>query len=329
MLTRKINGGGRRRNTGNQSSKMEQIKRPYTINKKKTSKKRDITKKLPKAMTQIKGLAKKKTNIGDTAEKKAKVWLFEHKGDTDTLGNFFKGVINTSEGIEVMSKRGNPFADISNANAKASSNSKADVIVQSIANSEYLNISIKSFQGAPPSVINTTPRRANSFCVGGDMGITITDLNALDTLSLAYRKMGGSQDKKFSDLVRYIDTNPHDGWSNTTDDVKNAFKKTLKYFIFSGTGRSLSDDKIDAIFKISKDNKYSLVDCRDEVAKNKYIESVMDDSIVSFRTPRGSPTKIQEELRKGLAWCENDGDKIINCLMHCRIPRGGGFSIYL
>ncbi len=40
MLTRKINGGGRRRNTGNQSLKMEQIKRPYTINKEKTSKKK-------------------------------------------------------------------------------------------------------------------------------------------------------------------------------------------------------------------------------------------------------------------------------------------------
>ncbi len=328
MLTRKINGGGRRRNTGNQSLKMEQIKRPYTINKEKTSKKRDNTKKLPKAMAQIKGLAKKKTNIGDTAEKKAKVWLFEHKGDTHILGDFFNGVINTSKGIEVMSKKGNPFADISNANAKASSNSKADVIVQSIADKEYLNISIKSFQGAPPSVINTTPRRANSFCVGGISDITHDDLKALDTLSLAYREMGGPQDKKFLDLVRHIDTYPHDGWSNATD-VKNAFKKTLKYFIFSGTGRSLSDDKIDAIFKISKQNKYSLVDCRDEDAKDKYIDSVMDDSIISFRTPRGSPTKIQEELGKGPAWCQNDGDKIINCLMHCRITRGGGFSIYL
>lgn len=328
MLTRKINGGGRRRNTGNQSSKMEQIKRPYTINKKKTSKKRDITKKLPKAMAQIKGLAKKKTNIGDTAEKKAKVWLFEHKGDTATLGNFFNGVINTSKGIEVMSKRGNPFADISNANAKASSNSKADVIVQSIANDEYLNISIKSFQGAPPSVINTTPRRAQSFCVRGDMGITITDLNALDTLSFAYRELGPPEDKKFSELIEYIDKSPRDGWSNSTD-VKNAFKKTLKYFIFSGTGRGLSDDKIDAIFKISKNSDYSLVDCRSEVAKNTYIDSVIDDSIVSFRTPRGSPGRKHAELDKGQSWCQIGDDRQLNCLMNCRITRGGGFSIYL
>ncbi len=328
MLTRNIKGGRKGINSGNKSSKMEQIKRPYTINKKKTSKKRDITKKLPKAMAQIKGLAKKKTNIGDTAEKKAKVWLFEHKEDTVTLGKFFNDAIDTSEGIEVMSKRGIPFADTSDANAKASSNSKADVIVQSIASNEYLNISIKSFQGAPPSVINTTPRRAKSFCVGGISDITHDDLKALDTLSLAYRKMGGPQDKKFLELVTRIDESHHDGWSNATD-VKNAFKKTLKYFIFSGTGRSLSDDKIDAIFKISKQNEYSLVDCRDEDAKDKYIDSVMDDSIVSFRTPRGSPTKIQEELGKGPAWCQNDGDKIINCLMHCRITRGGGFSIYL
>ncbi len=235
-----------------------------------------------KSMSKISSLEIKRENKGEDDEFNFKKELYEKKMDTEYCVSIFGD--KAQEGIEIINPiNGCPYEDINKIPRKTKGTSKSDITILLIKPRELLHVSIKSKRGQMPSILNHTPRSANVFQLGGDLN---DELINLDILAKEYhderKKKTISEDVKLCKLVSYA-----------TEDMKKSIFKTLAYFIFYGTGRKKSNPECNAILLMNKDGSKKYISCTTEEEKDAYINSIIDNCVLSFRN-KGMRKKSHE-----------------------------------
>jgi hypothetical protein len=232
----------------------------------------------------------KKCNKGEKAEIDCKKQLFEQKNNSDFLVPIFGEDAN--EGIEIVElSTGVPYSSI-DLIKKAPAGSKADVAILFKRTQTIRYCSIKSLNGAKPTVLNHTPRSAKAFKEDGCLKILLDNLDKLATEYVQKRTQQLiGEDIAFSKLD-----------SSKDADVRSSFIKLLVYFMFTGTGSAVSQKQCDSILIINKNGSLAFLDCDTEEKKINYVQSIVDSSVISFRN-KGMPTKIGEDC---LPWIYNN-----------------------
>lgn len=218
--------------------------------------------------------------------------LVEILGDGASQGIMFLD-INTGEEILDMDQF-----------SKASSNSKADCVIQMKKTGMIYHPSIKSKNGAPFAILNHTHRGATVF---QENGLLYTYLNSLDTLIAEYI------DKRTQSLIKE-DISVGELEKLADPSIKSDFMNVLLHFIFEGTGERESSLKSDSILYYKYNNNDSIIEfipCISHEEKMNYIETIIDKLKISLRD-KGMPTYIPRNQQK-LEYCQNwiylDGQK--------------------
>jgi hypothetical protein len=235
----------------------------------------------------ISSLKPKGENKGEADELKCKKTLFENRKNIPYGVKLFGN--DAEEGFEVINPtNGIPYEDISELTKKTKSTSKSDITILFIKTQKLKNISIKSMRGKPPSILNHTRRSANVFQVG-DLKDDVINLDILAKEYHAERKKEG-ENKKGED-IKLCKLN-----SYANDDVKKSILTTLKYFIFTGTGKKKSNPECNAILVMKKDGSKTYNSCNTEEEKEAYVKNYIDidHCAVSFRN-KGMGKKICEQ----------------------------------
>jgi len=223
----------------------------------------------------------KEGNKGEKDETKIKKELFEKRSDIEYCTSLFGS--EGQEGIEVINiETGAPYENISGIK-KTKSSSKADVSIILIKTQRRLNISIKSNTGAKPSIINHTPRSANVF----QNEILQHDVNNLDIIAKEYN------DKRKEGIIgEDIEISKLDSYNH--EKIRNSLQNMLLYFVFKGTGSKLSKHECNSILIINRNGSLSFILCDTETEKESYIQTIVEKSIISFRS-KGMPKNTTEQ----------------------------------
>lgn len=187
-----------------------------------------------------------------------------------------------SEGIRFIDMNtNNEILNINNL-SKAKVNFKADCMIQMKKTNYIYCISIKSKNGAKPSILNHTPRSANVFKKDG---ILSKYIYSLDTIIAEYKC------KRIKRIIKE-DTLLTDLESLNNPIIKNDFLNVLSYFMFDGTGKGYSKCKANAII-IYENNTINFIKCINIEQKNNYIRKMYNKIILSLRD-KGMPRKITD-----------------------------------
>jgi len=197
-----------------------------------------------------------------------------------------------SEGISILNiDTDDEIVDL-NKLSKAPCGYKADCKIRMKKTNNVYSISIKSKNGANPSILNHTPRSAKIFQKNG---IFYNSVYCLDKIIKEYinkrknKKIG--EDTPISELMclknDYL--------------LKEKFLEILSYFVFDGSGKGYSKCKSDAIMTYQRDKiifkKYDNIQ-----NKKVYIESIYDKIVISLRD-KGMRKVIDEYCKP---WVFND-----------------------
>ena len=197
-----------------------------------------------------------------------------------------------SEGISILNiDTDDEIYDI-NKLSKAPRGYKADCKIRLKKTNNIYNISIKSKNGANPSILNHTPRSAKIFQEGG---IFNKYVSYLDKILQEYI------DKRINKIISE-DTHVSNLMCLKDDYLlKEKFLEILSYFVFDGTGKGYSKCKSDAIL-INQCDKIIFRKCDNIQKKKVYIESIYDKLVISLRD-KNMPKVLNEYCKP---WIFND-----------------------
>jgi len=188
-----------------------------------------------------------------------------------------------SEGISILNLDTDDEIDDINKLSKAPSGYKADCKIRIKKTNNVYSTSIKSKNGADPSLLNHTPRSAKIFQEGGILNDHVSCLDKIlhEYIDKRKNKIIG-QDTPISNLMCLKDDY----------SLKEKFLKILSYFVFYGSGKGYSKCKSDAIISYQSDKiifrKYNNIQ-----NKKVYIESIYDKIVISLRD-KGMPKVMNE-----------------------------------
>lgn len=188
-----------------------------------------------------------------------------------------------SEGISILNIDTDDEIFDLNKLSKAPCDCKADCkIIMRKTNNVY-SISIKSKNGANPSILNHTPRSAKIF---QEDGILNGYVSCLDKILQEYI------DKRINKIIG--EDTPITNLMCLKDDysLKEKFLEILSYFVFDGSGKGYSKCKSDAIMTYQSD-KIIFRKCDNIQNKKVYIESIYDKIVISLRD-KGMPKVMNE-----------------------------------
>jgi hypothetical protein len=185
-----------------------------------------------------------------------------------------------SEGIAIIDMDKKTIITDLNKIKKTKGTYKADVIIKMNKTNKLYTSSIKSKNGAKPSIINHTPRTAKVF-----KEYLKKCLPSIDKLIQEYI------DKRTRKIIG------EDIQLNMLDCIKDNLimtdvKELLAYFIFDGTGKGDSKCKANSILYYENDI-ISFIKCCDLEDKKKYIDSIITNCIISLRD-KGMPKTISD-----------------------------------
>lgn len=248
-------------------------------------------------------------NTGEKDEVLLLLYLYHlnEMNDFDKLIEIFGEEV--SEGISILNiDTDDEIVDL-NKLSKAPCGYKADCKIRMKKTNNVYSISIKSKNGANPSILNHTPRSAKIFQEGG---ILNNHLSCLDKIIQEYI------DKRIKKIIG--EDTPISKLKCLKDDysLKEKFLEILSYFVFDGSGKGYSKCKADAIMTYQSDKiifkKYDNIQ-----NKKVYIESIYDKIVISLRD-KGMP-KVTNEYCK--PWVFNyikpDGSIKYKGSLHIRI----------
>lgn len=179
----------------------------------------------------------------------------------------------SSDGIKLNDvTNNNKIEDINNIFKKTAPSYKSDFSITMNKTGKKYNISLKSKNGNPPTILNHTPRTAKIFKEGG---ILHDCLPCLDEVVKEYlykrnnRIIG--EDTPITNLTCLDD-----------NDLKEKFIYVVSFFIFEGTGKGYSKARANSVIEYSYD-KTTFIICEDIEQKKRYIESIYDRIIISLR----------------------------------------------
>lgn len=197
-----------------------------------------------------------------------------------------------SEGISILNiDTDDEIVDL-NKLSKAPCGYKADCKIRMKKTNNVYSISIKSKNGANPSILNHTPRSAKIFQEGGILNDHVCCLDKI-IQEYIYKRVNKiiGEDTPISNLMCLKDDYL----------LKEKFLEILSYFVFDGYGKGYSKCKSDAIMTYQRDKiifkKYDNIQ-----NKKVYIESIYDKIVISLRD-KGMP-KVMNEYCK--PWVFND-----------------------
>jgi len=197
-----------------------------------------------------------------------------------------------SEGISILNiDTGDEIVDL-NKLSKAPCGYKADCKIRMKKTNNVYSISIKSKNGANPSILNHTPRSAKIFQEGGILNDHVCCLDKI-IQEYIYKRVNKiiGEDTPISKLMCLKDDHL----------LKEKFLEILSYFVFDGSGKGYSKCKSNAIMTYQRDKiifkKYDNIQ-----NKKVYIESIYDKIVISLRN-KGMP-KVMNEYCK--PWVFND-----------------------
>jgi hypothetical protein len=197
-----------------------------------------------------------------------------------------------SEGISILNIDTDDEIDDINKFSKAPRDYKADCKIRMKKTNNIYSISIKSKNGANPSILNHTPRSAEIFKEGGIFNDHVSCLDKIiqEYIDKRINKIIG-EDTSISNLMCLKDD----------DSLKETFLEILSYFVFDGTGKGYSKCKSDAIMTYQSD-KIIFRKCDNIQNKKVYIESIYDKIVISLRD-RQMPKVFNEYCKP---WVFND-----------------------
>jgi len=197
-----------------------------------------------------------------------------------------------SEGVSILNiDTDDEIVDL-NKLSKAHCGYKADCKIRMKKTNNVYSISIKSKNGANPSILNHTPRSAKIFQEGGILNDHVCCLDKI-IKEYIYKRVNKiiGEDTPISKLMCLKDDYL----------LKEKFLEILSYFVFDGSGKGYSKCKSDAIMTYQRDKiifkKYDNIQ-----NKKVYIESIYDKIVISLRD-KGMP-KVMNEYCK--PWVFND-----------------------
>ena len=207
--------------------------------------------------------------------------LFDHKANVEFLEQNLGNAGDVSLGIEIINVKTNQPYTFKEEIKKAAARCKADIIIKFNKTNMIRYVSMKALNGAKPSILNHTPRSAKVFQTILKECIPYIDLLAQEYIQKRKSNAIG-EDVPFYKLAAYKDEN-----------IKNSFIKTISYFVFTGTGSSISPNECDGILLTNKDGSLKFIDCDIAEKKYIYITSLIDNCTISFRS-KGMPKKIND-----------------------------------
>lgn len=197
-----------------------------------------------------------------------------------------------SKGISILNIDSDDEIVDLNKLSKAPCGYKADCKIRMKKTNNVYSISIKSKNGANPSILNHTPRSAKIFQEGGILNDHVCCLDKI-IQEYIYKRVNKiiGEDTPISKLM------------SLKDDylLKEKFLEILSYFVFDGSGKGYSKCKSNAIMTYQRDKiifkKYDNIQ-----NKKVYIESIYDKIVISLRDKGMS--KVMNEYCK--PWVFND-----------------------
>ena len=244
----------------------------------------EILEKKIKYLSAKKNILTNNQNIGEKDEGLSLLYLYHinEMNDFDKLREIFGE--EASEGISILNiDTDDEIVDINKLSKKAPCGYKADCKIKMKKTNNVYSISIKSKNGANPSILNHTPRHAKIFQEGGPLN------NMVSCLDKIIQEYNDKRKKKIigEDIPISVLT-----CLNNDDSLKEKFLKVLSYFVFDGSGKGYSKCKSDAIMTYQRDKiifkKYDNIQ-----NKKEYIESIYDKIVISLRD-KGMPKVINE-----------------------------------
>jgi len=223
-------------------------------------------------------------NIGEKDECLSLLYLFHinEMNDFDKLIEIFGE--EASEGISILNiDTDDEIVDINKLSKKTPCGYKADCKIKMKKTNNVYSISIKSKNGANPSILNHTPRNAKIFQKGGPLNNMVS---CLDKIIQEYI------DKRINKIIG--EDTPISNLMCLKDDylLKEKFLEILSYFVFDGTGKGYSKCKSNAIMTYQND-KLIFTRCDNIQNKKEYIESIYDKIVISLRD-KGMPKVFNE-----------------------------------
>ena len=235
-----------------------------------------------------------KGNKGEKGEIKIIDYLYDNRDDKDIINKIF-GILSR---IVLIDPFNNEIITDKNSINKSSGYYKADIIIDFVDISEKYSVSIKCFDGAPPTLLNHTS--LNAKCWDSKLKDHIEPLTSIVQRVIEKRKSGiFKEDIPCKNL-------------ELTDIEKKCLIKVATYFTFDGTGKCDSKCCADSILVVGNSNDVSntseFKDCREKELKEKYIESILHKLRISLRSSKGMPTK-KEQIEKCRPWIYEYTDK--------------------
>jgi len=252
----------------------------------KEQERNEILEKINKYLLAKINILENNQNIGEKDEVLLllKLYHFNEMNEFSKLIEIFGE--EASEGIRILNiDTDDEIVDL-NKLSKAPCGYKADCKIRMKNTNNVYCISIKSKNGANPSILNHTPRSAKIFKEGGRLN---NHLPCLDKILQEYI------DKRINKIIG--EDTPITNLICLKDDdlLKEKFLEILSYFVFDGTGKGYSKCKSDAIMTYQSDKiifgKYDNIQ-----NKKVYIESIYDKIVISLRD-KGMPKTLSEDCK--------------------------------
>jgi len=234
------------------------------------------------------------------------LFTYSENNDISSLIKIFGE--DADEGIILINPENqNTYSNINEIN-NTKSLYKCDIIMKLIKTNTIYNISIKSKSCGNPSILNHTPRSAFVF----QHGCLNKDLKNIDKFIKKINKMRKKEivgeDIKLENLI-------------LSKNIKKSLKNVLKYFIFEGTGRGNSKINSNSILIYDNDDidNIKFYDCITNDNKNKYIDTIFNNCIISLRDKGMSKNNL--ELCKPWIYkdIKKDGSIKLKGSLHIRI----------
>jgi predicted nucleic acid-binding Zn ribbon protein len=227
-------------------------------------------------------LENNKYNIGERDELLLVLYLYH----LNNIGEFGKLVTifgdDASNGIEIINvNTQKTIEDISMIN-KAQGLYKADIIIKMIKTGLVYNISIKSKNGANPTLINHTPRSSKVFIIDGILNSKVKSLDMLINEYILKRNDGIIGEDIGLTLLDSI----------TNSEIRQDVLDVLVYFMFDGTGKGDSKIKANAIL-IYDNGNIRFIKCDTNTEKKEYLETILENCVISLRD-KGMPKIIND-----------------------------------
>jgi hypothetical protein len=226
-------------------------------------------------------------NIGEKAEVVSVKYLFDLNLNAQytTLVNIFGE--DASEGITILDIDTQQAITEGDCFKKAKSGYKADYMIRMNKTRDICNISVKSKDGGPPSVMNHQRRDQSVFQLRGDLNYLLADIDKIVIKYHALRDKGLPEEIEFKKL------------DNFNAEDKKVLSELICYFMFTGSGDNTSKQIADSLLIIKgTDIKYIRLINRE--AQLKYINDnwhLFNISLISRKNLNGLTFKDDVEKK--------------------------------